>query len=300
MLYYLTGGLSWQASYNIVLPETGDLADFSGLVSLNNTSGRDFLDISIELMAGTVNRVVDSGYRSRKSQYEQSAMMSEAMPPGAITQKAFDEYHLYTLPVAVTLRDKEVKQVEFISAKNVMVETIYRVVGQELFQGGGFYDAPDITLSGPTQVSVLRRIINSDSNQLGIPLPAGTVRLYRRDEDSLQFIGENSITHTPKNESIEIVTGRAFDVLAKRVRTQFDVGSYVGSRTMVESFEYTLTNRKSEAVQVQIVDYLRGPNWVIKSESHPHAKTSATEVQWEVEIEKDSETKLTYTVEYKW
>jgi len=299
-LSYLTRGLSWLASYNLVLPEKGDLANITGFVTISNNSGRDFQDASLDLMAGDVNRVSSPMY-AKGGGNSRSPMMAEAMDFQGVTQKSFDEYHLYTLPTAVTLRDKEVKQVEFVSAQNVMVKTIYRVVGQELYSGA-FYEAPDVTLTSPTHVSVVRRIENCDSNLLGIPLPAGVLRLYRKDGDTIQFVGENSINHTPKNERIEVVTGSAFDVMAKRVRTHFEVSNvqYLGNRNMTETFEYTLKNRKQERVTVNIVDYLRGPNWTITAESHPHKKTSATEVQWDVQVEADSEVKVTYTVEYKW
>jgi hypothetical protein len=305
-LSYLTEGISWQASYNLVLPQRGVLASLNGLITISNNCGRDFLKANLELMAGEVSR--DRGHMLEKNMMAPRAMaVSEAMDGAGVTQKPFDEFHLYTLPVPVTLRDKEIKQVEFVSASSVSVETIYRVSAQQLYHGNHgigsvFHDSPDITTSAPTHVTVLRRIANSDSNQLGIPLPSGMFRIYRKDEEGIQFVGESRIEHTPKNEIFEVVTGKAFDVLAKRTRTQFEVGDtpYLGKRTMTESFEYILTNRKDEDIVVNVVDYLRGPNWKITSETHPHKKTSAAEVQWEVEVEADSQVKLTYTVVYSW
>ena len=312
---YLTSGLSWQASYNLVLSPSGDsadladladsadLADLAGWVSITNNSGRSFDSTLVELMAGEVNRVVDSGSRSRVM-HGGAPMFAKAMDaPGEVTQKSFDEFHLYTLPSSVSLRDKEVKQVEFLSARNLMVKTIYRyVVGSQLYTGSGFYEDPDVTLRSPESVSVIRRIENSESNQLGIPLPAGTIRLYRQDGENLQFIGEDSLQHTPKNQVVEVVTGKAFDVRAKRIRTAFELGNvmYLGRRTMTESFEFTITNRKDQKVVVNIIEYLRGPNWVISAQSHEHRKTSASEVGWDIVVDADTEAKLTYTIEYKW
>jgi hypothetical protein len=300
-LTYLTGGLSWQASYNLLLPEKGDLANLVGWVSIDNKSGRSFENSAISLMAGEVHRADVQGARNRMML--QKAMMSESMaPPGEVTQRSFDEFHLYTLPREVTLRDKELKQVEFLSADNLMVQTIYRYVGNPLYNGGGFYSDPDVTLTSPENVSVVRRIYNSESNQLGLPLPAGILRLYRKDGNSVQFVGEDRIEHTPKNETIEVVTGKAFDVLVKRLRTNFEVGGvqYLGRHSMVESFEFTIKNRKDESVTVNIIEYLRGPSWEVTAQSHEHKKTSATEVQWDVKVEADSEQKLTYTVKYTW
>jgi hypothetical protein len=223
--------------------------------------------------------------------------LSEA---GVVTQKAFDEFHLYTLPGPVTLRDRESKQVEFLSAQNLKVSTIYRYAGSELYNGGGFYEDPNVTLNSAENVSVVRKIVNSESNYLGKPLPAGTLRFYRKDGQDIQFIGEDSIKHTAKNETVEVVTGKAFDVLVKRVRTSFNVepAGYLAQRKMTESFEFTIKNRKGEDVVVNVVEYFRGPNWEIKGQSHTHRKTSAAEVQWDVPVGKDSEEKLTYVVEY--
>jgi hypothetical protein len=277
------------------------LGDLVGWVSIGNQSGRDFLDSKVELMAGQVNKVSSARFKGHAVPMA-SHMLAEEGMGGAVTQKAFDEFYLYSLPGKVSLRDKETKQVEFLRANNLTVKTIYRYSGQELFFGGNFMESPDVTLGAPHNVSVIRKIENSESNQLGISIPAGTFRVYRQDGQGVQFVGEDSINHTSKSEAIEITTGQAFDVLVKRVRTIYEVGNihYIGHRNMTEGFEFTIKNNKEEDVTVNVIEYLRGPNWTITQESHKHRRTSATEVQWDVLVGANSEVKLIYRVDYKW
>jgi hypothetical protein len=299
---YLTGGLSWTASYNLVSPEIGDRSNLVGWITMDNQSGRSYQKAQIKLLAGDVNKVSDMDG-------ERAMVMSEAMVGGAggVEERAFDEFHLYTLPRPLNLRDRESKQVEFLRAEGIETETIYRMAGEKLYYGGGqgIDTNPDSTLRGSNKIKVYRKIKNTESNGLGVPLPKGKFRLYRENKHGgkydLEFVGENSIDHTPKDEVIEIETGAAFDLVAERTRTDLQVvGLGANSGRIQESFAIKLKNRKDQDVTINVVEYLRGPNWKITSENHPSNKVSSTEVEWNVPVRAGEETTLNYEVLYSW
>lgn len=300
---YLTRGLGWRASYNLVSPEKGDLSTLVGWITMENNSGRDYREAKIKLLAGEVNKVRQEFALPRGG----NDMMMEAVGAAPeVTQKAFDEFHLYTLPRTTTLRDRETKQVEFVRAEGVEVKTLYRLAGQTLYWGGSSIQTdPDVTMGPAGKIKVLRKIENTKENGLGIPLPMGTFRLYRENHDGektdLEFVGENTIDHTPKDESIEIETGEAFDLVAERTRTDFRVsGLGYNSGRIEEEFSIKLKNRKEQDVAINVVEYLRGPNGKIVQESLPSSKTSAAEIHWDVPVPAGQEVTLTYSVLYSW
>jgi hypothetical protein len=301
---YLTGGLSWFASYNLVSPEKGDVSSLVGWITMGNQSGRNYKDAHVKLLAGEVNKVTHG-----MPMAADSILMEESVRggSGSVEQKAFDEFHLYTLARPVVLRDRENKQVEFLRAEGVVAQTIYRLAGERLYYGGdqGIYTDPDVTLRSGNKIKVLRKIENTAKNGLGIPLPMGKIRLYRENEfrgkSDLEFVGENLISHTPKDEFVEIETGEAFDLVAERTRTDFRVmGLGANSGRIQEAFSIKLKNRKDQDVVINVVEYLRGPNWEITSESLPSRKTSASEVQWDVPVPAGKEVSLSYEVVYSW
>lgn len=302
-LGYVTGGMSWQAAYNLVAPEKGDTLDVVGWVTVQNNSGKLFENASVKLMAGDVSRV-QPGVTPMAGMRAKAAVMDLMAANEAVTEKAFDEFHLYTLPRAVTLRDRETKQVEFMRATGVVAPVIYVYDGASNF--GHFYgnmirDPGYGTQGGNKKVWVMREFKNSEENKLGLPLPKGRVRFYRRDnaDGRIEFTGENTIEHTPKNELIRIMTGDAFDVVGERTRTDFSGNNRQDFAE--ETFEIKVRNRKSEPIEVRVVEHLyRWTNWRILEKSDEFTKKDAQTVEFRVQVPADTEKAVSYRVRYDW
>jgi hypothetical protein len=305
-LGYITGGLSWEASYNVVLPEKGDTLDITGWVTMDNQSGRDFAEARIQLMAGDVNRVTPPQAPGTRFSARGESMAFPSEPP-AVTQQSFDEYHLYTLENPTTLRDRETKQVEFVRASGVPARTLYVYDGVSLdpniFRGADGSRRllnEEFGSQSQSKVAVLREFVNEKKHGLGIPLPAGRVRFYRQDAKSaLQFVGENMIDHTPQGEKVRLYTGDAFDLVGERKRTSFAVDN--SNNWAEESFEITLRNRKKEPVEILVVEHLfRWWNWKITEKSDPYLQLTSNQIEFRVPVQPDEERKVTYTVYYSW
>jgi hypothetical protein len=225
----------------------------------------------------------------------------------AVTEKAFDEFHLYSLARPTTLRNRETKQVEFIRATGVKAKTFYVYNGAAIGQQFRGWNSEMIrnnrdygTQSNP-KVWVMREFKNSEDNGLGQPLPKGRTRFYRRDDADgrLEFTGENAIDHTPKNETVRIYTGDAFDIVGERKRTDYTLNNRNDS--LDEAFEIKVRNRKSEPVEVRVVERLyRWVNWQITDKSHDFTKTDAQNIEFRVNVPADGETVVTYRVRYDW
>jgi hypothetical protein len=296
---YVTGGFDWSASYNLVSPEKGDLVDLVGWITMNNNSGKTFENAKIKLMAGDANKIQPQN---------RPALMSRAMSAGfgggfapPVTEKAFDEFHLYDIARPTTLHDHETKQVEFVHAEQMFAPTIYVYDGASdyRFYGGLNYDQ-GWGQSGNKKVLVQREFVNAETNQLGIALPAGKLRFYRRDDDGqLQFVGENIIDHTPRNETVRVTTGNAFDLVGERKQTSFRVDT--GDKWIDESFEIKLRNRKKEPVEIRVVEHLyRWSNWDITAKSDDFVKKDSQTVEFRIPVKPDEERMVTYSVHYSW
>lgn len=301
---YLTGGMRWEASYNLVLPEHGDTLDLVGWVTIDNQSGRQFDDASIKLLAGDVERVRPEAAPQLMARATAGFAMEDA---AAVTEKAFDEFRLYTLPRPVTLRNREVKQVEFLRGEAVRARTLYVYNGAAesphhgFRYGGGLLTDPDWGTPMNTRVWTYREIRNEEENGLGVPLPAGVLRFYRRDDADgrLEFVGENRIEHTPRGETVRLYTGNAFDIVGERRSTDFVLNNH--ERWMEEAFEVRLRNRKAEAVDIRVVERMaRWANWNLVRQSHEHEKTDASTAEFTVRVEPDAEAVVTYRVRYSW
>ena len=303
---YVTGGMTWEADYNVVAPEKGDLVDIVGWVTMDNRTGKTFEDARIKLMAGDVNKIQPP--ISGRMMYSAMGAVSDAVavvPP--VTEKTFDEYHLYTLQRTTTLRDHETKQVEFIRAAGVGTKQIYIYDGAKIdpnrYNGWGWdnirNDHSYGTESNP-KVWVMREFRNSEANHLGMPLPKGRVRFYRRNDDGqIEFTGENVIDHTPRDETIRIYTGNAFDLTGERTRTNYLVDT--DKSTATESFEIKVRNHKKEPVEVRIVEHLyRALTWDISSSSGDYKKTDSHTIEFPVSIAPDEEKTIAYTAHYTW
>lgn len=304
-LSYVTGGMSWEADYNIIAPEKGDVVDIVGWVTIDNQTGRTFENARIKLMAGDVSKI----QAGQPNQYAmaRAVMAADAIGGLTVTEKAFDEYHLYNLERSTTLRDRETKQVEFIHATGVAAKQIYVYDGAKIdFNRYGGWNWENIrndhsygTESNP-KIWVMREFRNSETNHLGMPLPKGKVRFYRHNDDGqVEFTGENLIDHTPKDETVRIYTGNAFDITGERRRTNYTVE---GSRsTATETFEIRVRNHKKEPVQVRVVEHLyRGKNWELTAKSDEYKKKDSQTIQFPVTIAPDGEKVITYTARYTW
>lgn len=303
---YVTGGMSWQADYNIIAPEKGDLVDVVGWVTIDNQSGRTFENSRIKLMAGDVNKIQQPGINGREfTQLAAAYAGPVAGPP--VTEKAFDEYHLYTLEHTTTLRDRETKQVEFIHASGVTTKQVYVYDGVKIdpnrYNGWNWENIRNDhsygTESNP-KIWVMREFVNSDANHLGMPLPRGRVRFYRRNDDGqVEFTGENTIDHTPHDETVRIYTGNSFDLTGERRRINYSVES--GKNTASETFEIRVRNHKKEPVNVRVVEHLyRGKNWDISAKSDEYQNKDSQTIEFPVTVAPDGEKVITYTAHYTW
>jgi hypothetical protein len=301
-LSYVTGGLSWEADYNLVAPEKGDTIDLVGWVTITNRSGTVFDNARIKLMAGDVNKIQEN--RAYRDIAKSQAVEAMAAAPGVVTEKSFDEYHLYSLQRPTTLHDQETKQVQFVAATGVKSTRFYLYDGSRLdqyaYMAGNLGNDPSYGTQSNSKVSVMQEFVNSEANHLGIALPKGRLRFYRRDTDGhLEFTGENTIDHTPKDETIRVYTGNAFDITGERKRTNYHVES--SSHWMEETYEIKVRNHKKEAVNVRVLEHMyRWSNWEIREKSSEYKKIDSKNIEFRVMIPPDGERVVTYTAHYSW
>lgn len=293
---YQTAGLGWHADYNAVLNEKDTALDLGGWVTIENHSGATYEDAALKLIAGDVRRVQPPMPRYRKD-----AMVAEAA--SAFEEKAFFEYHLYTLGRQTTVADNQTKQVELLKASSVPVKKVFLYDGapQYRFYGGLVSDAGYGSEQSNHKVNVILELTNSKRNHMGMALPKGKVRLYKRDEadGALEFIGEDEIDHTPKDETIRLHVGDAFDIVGERKRTSYEVDT--SRHVITESFEIRLRNHKDVPVEVLVKETLyRWSNWEIIKASDEHDKYDANTVHFRVKVGKDRERVIRYTVRYTW
>ena len=309
-LAYVTSDMDWHADYSVVSPEKSDTLELIGLVTITNGSGKAFKDARIKLMAGNVNKVADenSGRNAADRVVVTGSNASTTVEgPPAVTVKSFDEYHLYSLPLPTSLRNHETKQVEFTRSEAVKSKTIYVYDGYrpdpDHYNGEGMEsirETPDYGTLSIAKVHVLREFKNSEENGLGVALPKGRLRFYRRDDDGqLEFTGENTIDHTPKDETLSIYSGDAFDLVGARSRTNFKTDEQ--ARHTDESFEIKVRNHKAEPVEIRVVEHLyRWTNWTLVKPAVPWTKLDAQTMATQVALKPDEEKTVGYTVHYSW
>lgn len=297
---YVTGGLDWSASYNLVSPEKGDFVDLDGWITMNNNSGRVFENAKIQLMAGDVNKI--QPMNMPRARFMAGMALEAAKAEPAVTEKAFDEFHLYSIVRPTTLHDRETKQVEFVHAEKMFAPTIYVYDGASGYRFYGLnYNQDYGANTGNKKVIVQREFVNAETNHLGVALPAGKLRFYRRDSDGqLQFVGENTIDHTPRNETVRVTTGNSFDLVGERKQTNFRVDT--GDKWIDESFEIKLRNRKKNTpVEIRVVEHLyRWSNWEITKKSDDFVKKDSQTIEFRIPVKPDEERTVTYTVHYSW
>ena len=284
---YLTNGITWRSDYVVTLNERDDRADLSGWVTIENRSGATYRNAKLKLVAGDVNRLRDEyEYKGRMAKLAAEAVRPASAPQ--FQEESFFEYHIYTLQRTATVKDNQTKQISLVQASAVPVtkELLYR--GASHYYRGRYGE-----VGSNQKVAVFVEIKNRKEDNLGIPLPKGTVRVYKHDsEGSLQFIGEDAIDHTAKDEKVRIKLGEAFDVVGSRKQTDW---RKVASDTYEAAFEISLRNHKREDVVVKVVEPIPG-DWRMLSNSHGFTKNEAFTAEFQVPVKKDGETKLSYRV----
>ena len=282
---YLTNGINWRADYVVTLNDADDRADLSGWVTIDNKSGTTYRNAKLKLIAGDVNRVKDE-YEYKDKMLRAAEMVAKAAPQ--FKEEEFFEYHIYTLERPATIKENQTKQIGLVNADTIPVQKELLYYGAAYYYYNRYGDAMT-----NQKVGVFVEIDNRKENNLGIPLPKGTVRVYKHDkEKSLQFVGEDSIDHTPKDEKVRIKLGDAFDVVGSRKQTDW---KKIASDTYEASFEISLRNHKKEDVVVKVVEPIPG-DWKMLSSSHEYKKTEAFTAEFTIPVPKDKETKITYRV----
>jgi hypothetical protein len=300
---YQTAGLGWWTDYNVTLSEAGGCRiDVGAWVSILNQSGGSYRDAKIKLVAGDVHRA------EFKQQVPMAAMAKAhremADEASGFQEKRFFEYHLYTLGRNASLPDNSTKQIElFPAAKNVSCEKTLVYYGQadQHYGYGSLVTDRNPGIASNTKIDVYLKFGNSEPNGLGLPLPAGRVRVSKLDaaDGSLEFIGEDRIDHTPKEETVQLKLGHAFDIVGSRRQVDFSIESL--RNTMSETIEVKLRNSKDEPVQVIVRENLyRWTNWRITQASHAWEKQDARTIHLPVQIPANGETVVRYSVRYTW
>jgi hypothetical protein len=306
-LSYLTRGFSWNATYNIVATEGAaatsgeESMDLIGWVTIRNDSGTDFTEARVKLMAGNVATAPPPQQQMFRAMA--GVVAGVAAAPAAVTQKSFDDFHLYDLNRQVTLKDRETKQIEFLRASNIPVLRKYVYDGAENLPYGipdGAYTQENLGLQNTKHVRVDQEFVNSKKNHLGMPLPAGIMRFYRRDSDGqMEFVGENNINHTPEDEKVHLSTGNAFDITGDRKRTSFHLDTR--NQTIDESYSITVKNAKDKPVDVEVLEHLfRAANWDITEKSTSFEKRDSSTVVFPITVPAHGQQTVSYTVHYSW
>jgi hypothetical protein len=280
---YLTGGLNWTANYVAILDADDAAVDLTGWVTLTNNSGATFKDAKLKLVAGDLHRAREPGILGRYASEE------GAEPPATrgVEESELYEYHLYGVDEPTTIADNETKLVQFLQGEGVAARKVY-VYDSDYAHAYGFRG----DTSKQHKVQTMAEVENTAANNLGYALPKGTVRVYQADADGqLQFIGEDLVDHTPRDQKIRLYVGNAFDLYAERIRTDY---RRVGTNNE-EDFVVTLRNAKEEPVEITVVEHLFG-DWEIYQKSHPFTKKDAHTVEFVVNVPAHGETKLTYSV----
>lgn len=303
---YQTGGLNWHAEYVLMLADddaaADSLAELSGWVSVENKSGKTYRDARLKFVAGDVRRITPPSQMYAESSIRGMKMAGRAP---AMVEKAFFEYHMYTSPRLSTVADNETKQLEMftpVSGLTVAKRFLYNPLSSFRYRPGGRYAERGYgATTGDTKVSVFIEFKNTKANKLGIPLPAGKVRVYKRntDDGAAEFVGEEMIDHTAKDEELSLRIGNAFDIVGERRQVRFKLDKKRSRVT--ETIEIKLRNHKETDVVVRVKEPLyRWANWEITEKSAAYIELDSRTVAWDVPVRADGERVLTYTVEYRW
>jgi len=295
-LSYLTGGLGWKADYVAELSPKENSIDLSGWVTLTNTSGATYKNAKLQLVAGDVNRVQEHVMRPMAKAMRSDVMEAEAAAP--MQEESLLEYHLYTLDRPTTVAENQTKQVALLSASGIPARKELVLKGADYYYMGQYGE-----IGTKMKVGVFVEFENKEASKLGMPLPKGVLRVYKKDNaGNAQFVGEDYIDHTPKNETVRLKLGEAFDVTADKKQTDFKSlprPTKTSKTTYESAFELVLKNAKKEKVTV-IVQEPIGGDWKIISENHAHTKVNSHLAQWSIDIPAEGKTTLTYRAQVKY
>jgi hypothetical protein len=290
-LSYLTGGLGWKADYVAELNETDKFVDLTGWVTLTNQSGATYKNAKLQLVAGDVNQVRQEMQPMGRDMLMSKSNVGAAAP--AMVEEGLFEYHLYTLQRPTTIADNQTKQVSLLSATKIPVSKQFLLQGQDYYYRSSYGE-----IGQKLKVGVFVEFENKEESNLGMPLPKGVVRVYKNDKSgNAQFVGEDRIDHTPKNEEIKLKLGDAFDITADKKQTDFKKATAIGkySQAFTASFEIVLKNAKNEEAEVIVREPIPG-DWKMQDESHPHEKVAAGAAEWKLKVPAEGKTILSYDV----
>lgn len=295
---YLTRGINWLANYVVVLSDDDQAVDLTGWVTLDNRSGTAYQDARLKLIAGDVHRADTDEYARGK----EMGYAPTATPAVQVEERAFFEYHLYEVQRPVTVLDQQTKQIEFVSASAVPALKFYVYDGSQLGFLGTYEPLQDPGYGTVSNKKVMVRLEfkNGEQEGLGVPLPKGTLRVFKKDTDgSTLLVGEDAIDHTPKDETIQLYIGDAFDLVGERVQTDFRIDT--DKRWLEEAYTITLRNHKDEDVEIRVVEHLfRWSEWEIVQESAEHTGIDAHTIEYRIGVEANGESTVTYRVRYEW
>ncbi|MGB9467522.1 MAG: DUF4139 domain-containing protein, partial [Candidatus Acidiferrum sp.] len=287
---YLASNLSWNSDYVLTVARDDKAADLDGWVTLVNNSGTAFHNARLQLVAGDLNRIPESRMRA---DIAREMVMNKAAAAPQFQQENFSEYHLYTLGRRTSVEDKETKQISLLQGSGVPVEKIFVVNGQNYY----YHNRQNPGSPLKDAVMVYYKFKNDEKAGLGIPLPAGNVRVYQKDsKGGILFVGEDRIDHTPKDENISVHIGNAFDVVCERKQTDY---KSIASNTWEMEFEITLRNHKDTPITVQVNEPVGG-DWEMLNSTYKYTKTSAWAAQFNVPVDKNGTSVLRYRIRAHW
>jgi len=293
-LSYLTGGLAWKADYVAELNAADDKLDLSGWVTLTNTSGASYHNAKLQLVAGDVNQVRKEMRFANLGASREKAMIA---PASDMAEESLLEFHLYTLDRPTTIAENQTKQVSLLTATGIPARKELLLRGANYYYGSSYGD-----LGQKMKVGVFVEFDNKESARLGMPLPKGVIRVYKKDAaGNAQFVGEDHIDHTPKNEKVRLKLGDAFDVTADKKQTDFKrlPNPAKGNAWFESAFEIVLKNAKKEAVNVVVQEPIPG-DWKMLSESQKHTKAASNTAVWKISVPAEGSTKLNYRVQVRY
>jgi hypothetical protein len=271
--------MGWHAEYVAVLNDKDTKMDLKSWVSINNMSGATYPNADLKLIAGDVNRIDDFIIRSRSNETQIRIDGMDVANKPQFEEKSFFEYHIYTLQRPATLSNNETKQISLFEADNVQIKKKY------IYKSGWY--------GSNKKVQVAVEFFNKKDNNLGVPMPKGKVRLYKSEGSTVEFIGEDMIDHTPKDESVTLKVGDAFDIKVEDIVLESELGKKVSKYT----YQITLTNHKDEDVLIEVEKKL-GINWEILESSVEYTKKDANTILFNIPVIKDMKTVLTFEVRY--
>ena len=284
---YLTNGVGWRSDYVVVYDDKEGEMNLDAWITLNNQSGTAYTDATLKLVAGEVNVV--SNRRGGGSRGRELMMMADSV--SKVQEESFAEYHLYTVPRKTTIKENQSKQINLFSAQGVGVARVYE------FRGQAHYYSQRIPQFGPEKVASYLTFENEEDNQLGMPLPGGVIRVYQRDSTgALQFSGEDRIKHTPKDETVRLKLGNAFDIVGERKQMDFEK---ISNHVIESTYQITLRNHKEQDIVVDVVEPLTN-DWTIMQSNFEYEKTDARSATFPIPVKANGETVLEYRVRIRY